>query len=96
MDLDFSIANGIGASKNYDKYDDFIFEISIFPFLDDVSRSPSYCLYISQLIRFVRVCSNDDDLNNRNQFLTSKFLKQGYRFHKLRTAFLNFITDTQS
>ena len=34
-----------------------------FPFLDgDVPRSPSYGVYISQLIRFARVCSNVDDL----------------------------------
>ena len=44
-----------------------------FPFLDgDVPCSPSYGVYISQLIRFARVCSNDDDFNNRNLFLTAK------------------------
>ena len=43
-----------------------------FPFLDgDVPRSPSYGVYISQLIRFARVCSNVDDFNNRNLFLTA-------------------------
>ena len=62
-----------------------------FPFLDgDVPRSPSYGVYISQLIRFARVCSNVDDFNNRNLFLTAKLLKQGYRYHKIRKAFSNF------
>ena len=42
---------------------------------------------ISQLIRFARVCSNVDDFNNRNLFLTAKLLKQGYRYHKIRKAF---------
>ena len=52
------------------------FEIVNFPILDGyVSRSPSYGVCISQLIRFTRVCSNVGDLNNRNQFLTSKLLK---------------------
>ena len=38
-------------SKIYDKRDDLNFEIVNFPFLDgDVSRSPSYGVYISQLI----------------------------------------------
>ena len=37
-----------------------------------------YGVYISQLIRFARVCSNVDDFNNRNLFLTAKLLKQGY------------------
>ena len=41
--------------------------------------------YISQLIRFARVCSNVDDINNRNLFLTAKLLKQGYRYHKIQS-----------
>ena len=86
-----SITNGIVSSKIYDKRDGFNFEIVNFPFLDgDVPRSPSYGVYISQLIRFARVCSNVDDLNNRNLFLTAKLLKQGYRYHKFRKAFSKF------
>ena len=69
--LDLSITNGIVSSKIYDKRDDFNFEIVNFPFLDgDVPRSPSYGVYISQRIRFARVCSNVVDFNNRNLFLT--------------------------
>ena len=91
MDLNLSITNGIVSSKFYDKRDDFNFEIVNFPFLDgDVPRSPSYGVYISQLIRFARVCSNVDDFNNRNLFLTAKLLKQGYRYHKIRNAFSKF------
>ena len=56
LDLNLSITNGIVSSKIYDKRDDFNFEIVNFPFLDgDVPRSPSYDVYISQLIRFARV-----------------------------------------
>ena len=65
--------------------------IDDFPFLDgDVPRSPPYDVYISQLIRFARVCSNVDDFNNRNSLLTAKLLKQGYRYHKIRKAFSKF------
>ena len=72
LDLNLSITNGIVSSKIYDKRDDFNFEIVNFPFLDgDVHRSPSYGVYISQLIRFAKVCSNVDDFNNRNLFLTA-------------------------
>ena len=43
-----------------------------FPFLDgDVPRRPSYGVYISQLIRFARVCSHVEDLNARNKCLTA-------------------------
>ena len=53
----------------YDKRDDFNFEIVNFPFLDgDVPSSPSYGVYISQLICFARMCSNVDYFNNRNLF----------------------------
>ena len=65
LDLNLSIANDIVSSKIYDKQEDFNFEIVNFPFLDgDVSRSPSYSVYIFQLIRFARVCSNVDDFKN--------------------------------
>ena len=65
LDLNLSITTGIVSSKIYDKRDDFNFEIVYFPFLDgDVPRSPSYGVYISQFIRFARVCSNVNDFNN--------------------------------
>ena len=52
--------------KNYDKRDDFNFEIVNFPFLrGDVALSPSYCVYISQIINFASVCSNFDSFNKR-------------------------------
>ena len=49
-----------------------------------------HLVHISQLIRFARVCSNVDDFNNRNLFLTDWLLKQGYRYHKIRQAFSKF------
>ena len=64
--------------------------ILIFPFLDgDVPSSPYYGVYISQLIRFVRVYSNIN-FYNRNLFLTAKLLKHEYRYNKIRKAFPKF------
>ena len=80
LDLHLSVSNGFVSSKIYDKCDDFDFDKVYFPFLDgDVPRRPSYGVYISQLIRFARVCRHVDDLNTRNKCLTAKLLKQGYR-----------------
>ena len=63
----------INAMTDFDKV--------IFPILDgDVPRRPSYGVYISQLIRFARVCSHVDYFNARNKCLTAKLLKQGYRY----------------
>ena len=62
-----------------------------FPFQDgDDPRSASYGVYISQLIRFARVPSHVDDFNTRNKVLTAKLLRQGYRYHKFRKAFILF------
>ena len=67
-------------SKIYDKRDDFDFDIVNFPFLDgDVPRRASYGVYISQLIRFARVCNHVTDFNARNKSLTAKLLQQGFR-----------------
>ena len=91
LDLHLSISNGFVSSKIYDKRDDLDFDIVNFPFLDDdVPSRPSYGVYISQLIRFARLCSHVDDFNTRNKCLTAKLLKQGYRYHKLRKAFSKF------
>ena len=58
LDLHLSISNGFVSTEIYDKRDDFDFHIVNFPFLDgDVPHSTSYGVYISQLIRFARVCS---------------------------------------
>ena len=53
-----SITSGIVSSKIYDKWDGFNFEIVNFSFLDrDVPHCPSLGVYMSQLIRFARICS---------------------------------------
>ena len=75
------------------KRDDFDFDIVNFPFLDGgVPRSASYRVYISQLLRFARVSGHVDDFNTRNKVLTAKLLRQGYRYHKLRKAFLKILS----
>ena len=71
--LNLSITNGIISSKINAKWDNFNLEIVNFPFLDgDVPRLPFYGVYISQLIRFARVCSIIDDFNNRNILIAAK------------------------
>ena len=66
--------------------------------LCEVPRRASYGVYISQLIRFARVCNHVADFSARNKCLTVKLLQQGYRYHKLRfdKHFLNFIVDTMN
>ena len=79
LDLHLSISNDFVSSKLYDERDDFDFGKVNFPFLDDdVPRRPSYGVYISQLIRFARVCSHVNDFNALNKCSTSPFLRSIY------------------
>ena len=81
LDLHLSIANGLVSFKIFDDFD--LDEVN-FPVLHgDVPRRAFYFVYISHLIKFVRVCNHVADFNARNKCLTAKLLQQGYRYHKL-------------
>ena len=59
LDLPLSVSNGFLYSNIYDKRDDFDFDIVNLTFLDgDVPRRAFYGVYISQLMRFARVCNH--------------------------------------
>ena len=76
--------------KIYDKRDDFNFDIVNFPFLcGNIPQSPSYGVYISQLIRYARASTLYDDFLSRS-CLTSKLMGQGYERFKLISAFKKF------
>ena len=95
LDLNLCKSNGTVSTKIYDKRNDFDFDIVNFPFLnDDVPWRTSHWVYISQLIRFARASSNLSDFNCRNNALTAKLLRQGYRYFKLRKA-LEILSQTQ-
>ena len=91
LDLNIKIVNGKIHTSVYDKRDDFGFNIVNFPWLDgDVPRLPSYGIYISQLIRYARACTDILDFHSRNLQITKKLLGQGFRFHKLVKTFWKF------
>lgn len=78
LDLHITLSQGNLNTRVYDKRDDFSFPIVNFPFLDgDVPLAPSYGVYISQLVRFARICNKVSDFNDRNQCITKKLLHQG-------------------
>ena len=91
LDLFLKITNGTISTKIYDKRDDFDFDIINYPDLHgDVPRATSYGVYISQLVRFARACTEVSDFNERNRIITSKLLSQGYKYHKLRKTLSKF------
>ena len=62
-----------------------------FPFLcGNIPQSPSYGVYISQLIRYARASTLYDDILSRRCRLPSKLMKQGYEWFKFISAFKKF------
>ena len=49
------------------------------------SRGPSYGVYISQLVRIGRICSTNDEFIKRNMMITTKLIKQGFRYKLVRS-----------
>ena len=72
----------------YDKRDDFIVN---FPFLSsNILSAPAYGVYVSQLIRYARTCSNYQDFVERGKVLTTKLLSQGYQNTKMVATLKKF------
>ena len=92
LDLTFIIeSNNRLYTKLYDKRDDFDFHIVNFPFLSsNIPSSPSYGVYISQLIRYARCWSYYDDVGYRHKLLVDRLLSQGYEVKRLRNSFKKF------
>ena len=47
--------------------------------LYNIPSAPAYGVYVSQLIRYARGCSNYQDFMERGKVLTTKLLSQGYQ-----------------
>ena len=79
-------------TKLYGKRADFDFHIVNFLFLSSniPPSSPSYDVYISQLIRYARCCSYYDDFGYRYKRLVDRLLSQGYEVKRLRNSFKKF------
>ena len=85
-----SISYGFVKTEIYDKRDNFDFDVVHFLFLDcGVSRSTFYGVYISQLIRFVRVSSDVDDFYTRKKVFD--FSDKDIDIIKFVRRFQNFI-----
>ena len=78
----------------YDKRDDFSFEIVNFPYLDScIPRKPALGIFLSQLIRFARICSAFADFCTRSVNLSKRLQNQGYKFHELRKLTVRFFHE---
>jgi hypothetical protein len=84
-------SNGRLATSLYDKRDEFDFAIVNFPFLcSNISLSPAYGVYISQLLRYARACFAYEDFSKRGKLLTKKLMLQGHNESRIKSSFCKF------
>ena len=78
--------------KIYDKRDDFISKIKNFRNMcSNIPASPTYGVYISQLIRYSRASSKYSDFLKRHLYLRNRLLDQGYQKIRLIRSLKKFI-----
>ena len=91
LDIKVGIVNGKYSTEVYDKRDDFNFNIVNFSFLcSNIPSGPAYGVYISQLVRIGRICSNYSSFALRHRKLTERLVHQGFRYSSLCKAFDKF------
>ena len=75
----------------YDKRDDFTFRIVNFPHMDsNIPANPAYGVYISQLVRYARICTSKVDFMNRLRGLSLRLRQQGFLTDLLQRTFTKF------
>ena len=55
-----------------------------------VDGNPQLGVYVSQLIRYARCCSNYSDFLSRHKALVTRLLSKGYKVNRLSKAFKKF------
>ena len=91
LPVDLIDSGGKLSTRLYDKRDDFDFHIVNFPYLSsNIPSGPSYGVYISQLIRYARCCSDYDDFRYRHKCLVDRLLSQGYIALRVEKSFKKF------
>ena len=91
LDLDILVKNNKFITKIYHKVDLFNFEVISYPFPD--SNIPShigYNTFLSQLVRFSRVCTLVEDFAFRTRLIYDKLADRGYDIAILKRYFIRF------
>ena len=76
----------------YDKRDDFAFRIVNFAHMEsNIPANPAYGVYISQLVRYARICTSEVDFINRLCGLSLRLRQHGFETNRLQNAFNKFV-----
>ena len=77
----------------YDKREDFAFRIVNFPHMDsNIPANPAYGVYISQLVRYARICTSKVDFINRLRGLSLPLRQQGFGTNLLQKSLNKFFS----
>ena len=84
------------TTKLYDKRDAFSFHIVNFPFMSsNIPSAPAYVVYASQLIHYIRCCSNYSDFLLCHRALVTRLLSLVTKLIVCPTHLRNSMADTQ-
>ena len=71
---------------------DFAFRIVNFPYMDsNIPANPAYVVYISQLVRYARICTSKVDFINRLRGLSLRLRQLGFETNWLQNSFNKFV-----
>ena len=77
----------------YDKREDFAFRIVNFPHMDsNIPANPAYGVFLSQLVRYARICTSKVDFINRLRGLSLRLRQQGFDTNLLQKSFNKFFS----
>ena len=83
--------------KIFDRRDDFNFPIVNFPLIcSNITTAPAYGVYISQLIRYSRVCGTYQNFLDGGFVLTRKLLNQEFLLVQLKSSLRNLTVATNT
>ena len=75
----------------FEKRADFTFRIVNFPHMDsNIPANPAYGVYISQLVRYARICTSKVDFMNGFRGLSLRLRQQGFLTNLLQRTFTKF------
>ena len=73
--------------------EDFAFRIVNFPHMNsNIPANPAYGVYISQLVRYARICTSKVDFINRLRGLSLRLSQQGFETNLLQKSFNKFFS----
>ena len=94
LDLKLTTENTRLIISLYDKRDNFSFDIVNYPYIDScIPKKSALGVYMSQLIRYARICSKFVDFKLKAVSLIKKLKNQGYYDRDLRRLSLKFFRE---